>query len=555
MSFKLGKYLFFLFLLYLFGNTRLNAQDIAFSQYYHTPFFINPALSAYGKHQVERDINLNKDIFYKTFQVQFGYRYQPLASGDNFSTPVFSFAYPFFNRETKALWGGIGFTLLTDQQSDFLRTSGFSLSYAHHFHFGRQHLSFGFQPGVFFRSFDINSIIVDNQIIGGVFNPDASINESFLNENKTYLTLNTGLTWRLDDNRGREKLKLGFSVNNLNEPDNSFLGTVASRVPRNISLIGSVFFLRENDFFLEPNFRYTNRLGFNYVFAGSWFHYQPLSRKTLQKDTKLSFGAWYNSNRALTLALRYDQPKYFTTFSYDIPTGSESNSWLGSGGIEFTLGIKFRSRIKDPKPDQAILDTLNQVIEDTAYVSNLDSLEKERREETPSFSEVDSLAIPPTDTMGIPGPDTDSLLVQETREDSTFTRANPSEKEDEKSIVVEIPTRVEFSRKILEFGLGGMNISFPSRQTLDELSELLQLYPDTRIQIIGYTCDLGDQQQNLALSLQRAEVVKQYLTNLDISDDRIEVIGRGEENPIASNSTEEGKQMNRRVEITPLPQK
>ncbi|MEO1655343.1 MAG: type IX secretion system membrane protein PorP/SprF, partial [Bacteroidota bacterium] len=387
-----------------------------------------------------------------------------------------------------------------------MRSTGASLNYAHHFHFGSQHFSLGLQSGVFIRSFDVNSIIVDNQIIGGIFDPDAPINESFLNQNKTYFTLSSGLAWRLEDRRGDEKLALDFAVNNLNEPDNSFLGTAPSRVPRNLSLNGSIFFLRRNDFFVEPNFRYINRQGFNYIFAGSWFHYQYLSRKTLQKNTQLSFGAWYNTNRALTLAFSYDQPKYYATFSYDIPTGSESNSWLGSGGIEFTLGIKFRSQIKDPQPDESILDSTTLVQPDTSLVAALDSLD-EAIEEEPMLL-ADSLLILPTDTLASLTDSTDSsnpsvsdsLVSPIPGSDSISLIPPPSPEEDENSIVIEIPTRVEFSTKILEFGLGGMQITYPSQQTLDELSELLQLYPDTKIQIVGYTCDLGSPQENLRLS-------------------------------------------------------
>ncbi len=65
----------------------------------------------------------------------------------------------------------------------------------------------------------------------------------------------------------------------------------------------------------------------------------------------------------------------------------------------------------------------------------------------------------------------------------------------------------------------------------------------------GHTDATGTNAANLTLSQARVDAVKSYLVNKGISDDRIEAIGYGEEQPIASNRTTAGRTQNRRVAL------
>lgn len=88
-----------------------------------------------------------------------------------------------------------------------------------------------------------------------------------------------------------------------------------------------------------------------------------------------------------------------------------------------------------------------------------------------------------------------------------------------------------------------------SRTNLRELAESLKEHPDTNILIEGHTDNTGKEAYNMKLSKRRAESVKDYLTSLGVDSNRLEVTAFGEEMPIASNDTEEGRQKNRRVEV------
>ena len=88
---------------------------------------------------------------------------------------------------------------------------------------------------------------------------------------------------------------------------------------------------------------------------------------------------------------------------------------------------------------------------------------------------------------------------------------------------------------------------------LAELAASMQRYPNTRIEVVGHTDSDGDAAYNQALSERRANSVADEIQAGGVSFDRIRTSGRGENDPMASNLTEEGKALNRRVEILVIP--
>ena len=84
---------------------------------------------------------------------------------------------------------------------------------------------------------------------------------------------------------------------------------------------------------------------------------------------------------------------------------------------------------------------------------------------------------------------------------------------------------------------------------IERIAGVLKQYPDTVIQVQGHTDNTGTSAHNLTLSRQRAESVKTLLKKQGVSASRMEIVGFGEQSPIASNSTPEGRAQNRRVEL------
>ena len=84
---------------------------------------------------------------------------------------------------------------------------------------------------------------------------------------------------------------------------------------------------------------------------------------------------------------------------------------------------------------------------------------------------------------------------------------------------------------------------------LNQLAEIMDEFQDLSIEIIGHTDNVGSEEANLELSRKRAIAVKVYLFKLGISPNRLQFNAKGEQQPIADNSTETGKAKNRRVEF------
>ena len=86
-------------------------------------------------------------------------------------------------------------------------------------------------------------------------------------------------------------------------------------------------------------------------------------------------------------------------------------------------------------------------------------------------------------------------------------------------------------------------------QNLRSLAASLEKYPNTDLLIVGHTDAVGTGEYNQALSQRRATAAANFLAFEGVSSTRLQAVGRGETEPIATNDTEAGRQSNRRVEI------
>lgn len=114
------------------------------------------------------------------------------------------------------------------------------------------------------------------------------------------------------------------------------------------------------------------------------------------------------------------------------------------------------------------------------------------------------------------------------------------------NIVLNMPNNVTFDSSSSTLKPAGAN-------TLTGVAMVLKEYPKTAVNVVGYTDSTGSQDLNMRLSQQRADSVASSLIVQGIEASRVRTQGMGPANPIASNSTTEGKAQNRRVEITLSP--
>ncbi len=99
------------------------------------------------------------------------------------------------------------------------------------------------------------------------------------------------------------------------------------------------------------------------------------------------------------------------------------------------------------------------------------------------------------------------------------------------------------------FASGQAELVEGGRSSLEEVVDLLQTEPDKKIRVEGHTDSSGDAAANLLLSEKRAQAVRDSLISLGVDAERVTAMGMGEDFPIASNDTEEGRARNRRVDV------
>ncbi|KQI68324.1 hypothetical protein AN189_10970 [Loktanella sp. 3ANDIMAR09] len=103
------------------------------------------------------------------------------------------------------------------------------------------------------------------------------------------------------------------------------------------------------------------------------------------------------------------------------------------------------------------------------------------------------------------------------------------------------------------FATNSTAVSGAAQGDLTALARNLQSYPNSTVNVIGHTDNVGEAAFNFDLSQRRAQAVSSVLINAGVAPSRIRSIGRGEDQPVATNNSPEGRQQNRRVEIVITP--
>lgn len=153
---------------------------------------------------------------------------------------------------------------------------------------------------------------------------------------------------------------------------------------------------------------------------------------------------------------------------------------------------------------------------------------------------------------GCPYQDTDEDGILDKDDDCPTVAGVPSSEEGKNGcpeIEEEVEEILRTAFENLEFQTGRDVIKPESIPSLTELAEVLVKKPEWKLQIAGHTDSQGNDQNNLILSKKRAEAVKNFMVSQTVSADRLNVLYFGETMPIADNSTAEGRQRNRRVEM------
>ncbi len=137
---------------------------------------------------------------------------------------------------------------------------------------------------------------------------------------------------------------------------------------------------------------------------------------------------------------------------------------------------------------------------------------------------------------------------------NVFDKQEAKLRENLKGTGVEVTRTAEGEIKLVApenvtFATNSSTISSRFTNTLDSIASVLKEYPDSNITVSGHTDSTGNDAINNPLSVNRANSVANYLKQEGIASSRITAVGYGSKQPVASNSTSDGRAQNRRVEI------
>ena len=136
--------------------------------------------------------------------------------------------------------------------------------------------------------------------------------------------------------------------------------------------------------------------------------------------------------------------------------------------------------------------------------------------------------------------------TQEAKLRQTLSGSGVSVTRDGDHLILNMPSNITFD-------VGSANINSAFFNVLNSVNIVVAKYNKTLIEIQGHTDSTGSEALNQALSEKRSKAVSDYFASRGIDPLRLAAYGHGENHPIASNDTEQGRQANRRVEIVLVP--
>jgi outer membrane protein OmpA-like peptidoglycan-associated protein len=197
---------------------------------------------------------------------------------------------------------------------------------------------------------------------------------------------------------------------------------------------------------------------------------------------------------------------------------------------EFKVHIILPTNNVMPELNEIRADILTENLTDKGIpLTRIEVVDKENL----SLPNVLRLYIVANDSIVLPKLTSQSISTIKTEEPSIIEKKQAPDK------LTIFPIYFSFNKHICQ----------ANEENLKNLANWLKKHKKAKLEIIGYTDDLGTDEYNIQLSKRRAEFVKKQLVQQGIDKNRLIVKAMGKKNPVASNDTPEGRQQNRRVEF------
>lgn len=259
-------------------------------------------------------------------------------------------------------------------------------------------------------------------------------------------------------------------------------------------------------------------------------------------------GLKFGLSKTINIDLGYNV-YFMKTPVFDGVRGANNDRFsYAHAGLEFSLGRKSSSQLANYSPIAALRE---ESAAEAAELKNMLAMsEANRMREEQAIKDQYAKDLADDDADGVANKfDKCPGTPAGTAVDGSGC-ALPVNKPDVKVYVTEEDKKVvKEAIKDLEFDLGKATIRDHSFASLDKVANLL-VTKNFSLKLAGHTDNTGSAELNMRLSKDRAESVKDYLVSKGANASRIEAVGYGQTQPIATNKTAAGRQQNRRVEFT-----
>ncbi len=481
-----------LYITLLLAATLTRAQEQVFTLYQYTPLLYDPTISA---HDIQASIRIFREEY-------------TLGGGDFISTDVVNAECPILRKSNGQRVGGIGLSFLKRGagESDLLTTYMAGLSVANQIRLSPRHsIYLGITGNYYHKRTSMDQLSTGSQWIAEefYFDPNAAMGERFETARIGFFSLGTGLSWEFIKDDIRHSF-IGISAFHLNRPNESFFSSEANIPVTYLVNAGTVLYSSRR-IMISPQLIHSRR-GQNsstQTILSTKLPFENHNPYDIIRSGNVEVLVNYDFKEDATLGLAFNQPGFSFGIGYNFPiTSRAEDGYLKNA---FQIGLSITKAIWKKKTQKVVIASV-----------------PERRD------------------FNFDQPETEATPAQASEVD--LIKEKLGELSDVRSLQFELS-------KDFKFSFGKAELIPEADPFLDELYQLMMAHPEFSLTIVGHTDNVGKQQLNYELSLARARVVAEKLLDRGLSADRINVIGKGDTEPLNNNETEQEKASNRRVEF------
>lgn len=437
------------------------------------------------------------------------YRSQQSQPGVQINSAYIQASYPFLRR--KGTWSAIGVEASSDREGTggVFQTNQLGVQYGYYIPLSKfKLLALGASVHYFSRRIDISELSTGNQFQAGIgFDPFISQGEGFQDFNTNYLSFGGGFKYQEVDKKSMLKTYIGAALFHLNRPREDFIQQ-QDRLPINVTGEFGVQIMQRKYarvYFETLIWQVQNNASLN---AGlvTWIDLRKYDNRL--RGQSLNVFLKYLLEEGGMVGVQWDNQIFSLGASYDVPLfANAAHQGAFEVGIKVRRPVKAKSKKTKRKKNQPTSRRFNRPVRRTN--PDEDELTIVRKREEP-VAVSDTLQIVEVDSI----PEARDVLI------------------------------VHFG-----FEFGDTDPIIEDEYVFEQVLERLEEDQELRIEIVGHTDDVGPTRFNQRLSVLRAQAIYDILFEMGADPDRMEFMGRGEDESLVPNDTEENRAENRRVEI------